>query len=552
MLKRITSFFMTIVMLFSLLALTAMPASAASFSGGDGSRNNPYLISTKAQLETFRDLVNGGRNNLCAKLIADIDLRNDSWTPIGLTKTGYTGVFDGCGHLVSNLYLDSISNVLEVRQSDGEEHEVQVSGLFGVVGSSGTVRCVGISGVVTGDLSASNSTGVYIGSLAGCVFGMVEECFSVCNFTDLTVYNNDYIGLGGLIGIGLGSGVIRNCYNTGSIDATVKASSSDHNIYLGGLIGLVDCELRNSYCATPIYVSITRGRQRLGGVTGNAGGIDMSNCYYDAQVCSAKYSAGCCFTNSNPFDPTYCNGKTTAVLRSDKMPSVLGNVFRKDVSWVNDGYPILAVMTYGQEEDTWSEWFEDEAMGTNIDREVFNALIPPELQNRDLTKDITRVEFCAVAVELYEEMGGKKLDAGALVSPFVDTSSDAVKKAYFLGITNGVSDTSFDPYTNISREQLATMLTRVYKALNLPGWTLATDSRYKLDYSGTTPFADDRDISGYAKPSVYFMVKNEVIKGIAPNIFGPRNVTSAQEAIGYANASREQALIMAVRMFNKL
>lgn len=97
-----------------------------------------------------------------------------------------------------------------------------------------------------------------------------------------------------------------------------------------------------------------------------------------------------------------------------------------------------------------------------------------------------------------------------------------MKKAYALGITNGVSPTAFAPYTHISREQLATMLTRVYKALNLPGWTLATDDQYTLDYSGTTPFADDGDISAYAKPSVYFMVKNQVIKGTSPTTFSPR------------------------------
>jgi hypothetical protein len=96
------------------------------------------------------------------------------------------------------------------------------------------------------------------------------------------------------------------------------------------------------------------------------------------------------------------------------------------------------------------------------------------------------------------------------------------------------------------------MLTRVYKALNLPGWSLAQDSQYSLDYSGTTPFADDASISAYAKPSVYFMVKNAIIKGTSATTFSPRNLTSAQTAIGYANASREQALIMAVRMFQKL
>ena len=288
-------------------------------------------------------------------------------------------------------------------------------------------------------------------------------------------------------------------------------------------------------------MTIHRGKRLLGGVTGNAGGIDYYNCYFDNQLCSAAYSAGCHFDSLSPFDPAYCGGKTTQVLRSDKMPGVLGNAFQKDVNWVNKGYPTLAVMTYGQEDENWSEWFEDEAMGDNIDQEIFNSLIPAELQNKDLTQDISRLEFCAVAVQLYEQMGGKQLNAADLTTPFTDTGADVVAKAYALGITNGVAPDKFAPYTDISREQLATMLTRVYKALSLPGWTLATDDQYHLDYSGTKIFDDDGDISPYAKPSVYFMVKNEVIKGTSPTTFSPRNVTPAQEAIGYANASREQA-----------
>ncbi len=266
----------------------------------------------------------------------------------------------------------------------------------------------------------------------------------------------------------------------------------------------------------------------------------------------ASYTCGCKFDSLNAFDPPYCMGKTTEVLRSDKMPGVLGNVFMKDKNWVNKGYPTLAVMTYGLEDENWSPWFEDEAMGDNVDRDAFECLIPPELQNKDLTNDITRLEFCAVAVQLYEQMDGPKLDASVLDSPFSDTSADVVRKAYALGITNGVSATQFDPYSLISREQLATMFTRVYKALNLPGWTLANDGAYRLDYSGVTPFADDAYISAYAKPSVYFMVKNEVIKGMTATTFAPRNTTPYENAIGYANASREQALIMAVRMFKKL
>ena len=550
--KRLASLVLVLALTLTLFAGLGATASAATFSGGSGTRNDPYLIGTAAELAAFRDLVNGGQSDISAKLIADIDLGGQSWEPIGLTKTGYTGTFDGCGHLVSNVYIDTLSSKISIVQSNGSSHTIQVAGFFGVVGSGGTVRAVGISGTVTGDLSASSSAGLYLGSLVGTTFGTVEECFSTCDFTGLTVKNNDYVGIGGLVGLSEADSVIRNCYNTGTVSATVTCTSSSHNVYLGGLLGLGDGQVVNCYAACPVNVDITRGTRRLGGVTGNAGGVDYYNCYFDNQLCSAAYSAGCHFDSSSPFDPSYCGGKTTEVLRSDKMPGVLGNAFLKDTQWLNKGYPILAVMTYGQEDENWSQWFEDEAMGDNIDREIFNSLIPAELQNKDLTQSITRLEFCAVAVQLYEKMGGAALDPGALTNPFADTSADVVKKAYALGITNGMTATTFEPYTLISREQLATMLTRVYKALNLPGWTLATDHLYSLDYSGVTPFDDDALISAYAKPSVYFMVKNEVIKGMTPTTFAPRNTTSAEEAIGYANASREQALIMAVRMFQKL
>lgn len=549
---RILSLLLTLVMVIGLFTGLTVSADAYSFAGGSGTRNDPYLIATAEQLGSFRDLVNSGYNTICAKVIADIDLGGESWTPIGLNQAGYNGVFDGCGHLISNVRIDSISNKISITQSNGQSFTIIVGGLFGVVGYSGTVRCVGISGYVTGSISSSKNCGLYIGSLIGTTFGIVEECFSTCDFVDLSIYNNNYIGLGGLIGNAQPGGIIRNCYNTGSMTATVKGTSSSHNMYLGGLIGLGDCRVENCYAACPMDITIARGNKRLGGIAGNAGGADYYNCYFDNELCSATYTCGCRFSSSTPFDPAYCNGKTTAVLRSDKMVGVLGNAFMKDLYWVNKGYPVLAVMTYGRDDEDWSDWFEDETLTDEEDIEIFNALIPPELQNKDLTSDITRLEFCAVAVQLYEEMGGPVLDATYLENPFRDTAADVVAKAYAIGITNGMTTDTFEPYTLISREQLATMLTRVYKALNLPGWTLATDSYYYLDYSGVAPFDDDMYISAYAKPSVYFMVKNGVIKGMTDTIFAPRNITTYEEAIGYANASREQALIMAVRMFKHL
>jgi len=65
-------------------------------------------------------------------------------------------------------------------------------------------------------------------------------------------------------------------------------------------------------------------------------------------------------------------------------------------------------------------------------------------------------------------------------------------------------------------------------------------------------FADDALISEWAKESVYFMVANKVIGGMGNNMFGPRNITEQETAMGYANATREQALAIAVRMVENI
>ncbi len=72
--------------------------------------DNYYEIYTVAQMRWFRDLVNdnliGTEKNINAngKLMADIDLKNESWTPIGMP---YQGKFDGNYHTISNLYVNA-------------------------------------------------------------------------------------------------------------------------------------------------------------------------------------------------------------------------------------------------------------------------------------------------------------------------------------------------------------------------------------------------------------------------------------------------------------
>ena len=183
------------------------------------------------------------------------------------------------------------------------------------------------------------------------------------------------------------------------------------------------------------------------------------------------------------------------------------------------------------------------------------GLIPDSLIGEDLTKPITRAEFAAVSVKVYEALTGQKAEPVA-INPFTDTDDIEVLKAYNVGVTNGMSATEFKPDVLLNREQAATMLTRVYKKIAIEGWTLETDANFNDLFKGMfempDTFDDDDKISGWAKDSVYFMVANGIIKGTGNNKFSPRATTDAEKAVGYAQATREQALLIATRMVKNL
>jgi len=179
------------------------------------------------------------------------------------------------------------------------------------------------------------------------------------------------------------------------------------------------------------------------------------------------------------------------------------------------------------------------------------GLIPESLRGGDLTMPITRAEFAAVSVKVYEALSGTKA-IPAVNNPFTDTKDVEVLKAYNLGITAGTADDKFSPGVLLNREQMATMLTRVFKKVALAGWTLQTDSQFTLPYEKPAAFADDDKISDWAKDSVYFMAANNIINGTGNNRFSPRATTPAEEAANYASATREQALVIAVRMVENL
>jgi len=195
-----------------------------------------------------------------------------------------------------------------------------------------------------------------------------------------------------------------------------------------------------------------------------------------------------------------------------------------------------------------SSWAEPE-----LRRAAEQNLIPATLQfaHVDLTQPVTRAEFAGIVVMTFENLANT-VALPTIVSPFADTRDPYVLRAFNAGLMVGVSDTNFDPNTLLNREQAATALTRAFKRATIPTWTFATDANYPLNFVWPAPFADDEYISEWARESVYFMAANEIILGTGNNMFSPRATTTEQQARGYAIATREQALIIALRMVESL
>lgn len=170
------------------------------------------------------------------------------------------------------------------------------------------------------------------------------------------------------------------------------------------------------------------------------------------------------------------------------------------------------------------------------------GLIPGILKGADMTKPITREEFCELAVLLYEKTTGKSAEAVS-PNPFTDTKNAQILKAYKIGITSGTSTTTFSPKVLINREQCAAMMFRAIKAIKPDG-----------DYSiaGIKDFPDQKFISTWAVDATKYMSKMGIITGDAQGNFMPKATTSVQEAAGYGMATREQAIALTVRTYEKI
>jgi len=143
--------------------------------------------------------------------------------------------------------------------------------------------------------------------------------------------------------------------------------------------------------------------------------------------------------------------------------------------------------------------------------------------------NLTREEFASMVVRLYEGLSGK-LATPISPNPFKDTNSTAVLKANNLGIIGGVGNGMFAPNNHITREQIATML---YRTLNTVNPKLI-EGKYNVT------FDDKWEISEWALEPIAWMSSKGILGGVGNNRVNPKG-----------NVTKEQGILLVKRTYEK-
>lgn len=263
--KKVLTIFLILTMCLTMFP-TAVFAAGGGIAGlqGDGSPDNPYLISNVNELQKFRGAVNSGQNQICGKLTDDIGTVNfnANLPSIGTADHPYMGTFDGNGYSISTYVYDSTVNL----------------GVFGCIGTSGTVQNLAIKAQVGskggGGLAYSNA-----GTIVRCtVYSWDAKNVSNAINNALGDKKEDSLAgadqYGGIVNTNTDSGRIIDCCVLGPMDVGALGQTA------GGIAYSNSGTIENCYFLGKIYNS--RSNTDLSSAMAitvkNTGTV--KNCYY--------------------------------------------------------------------------------------------------------------------------------------------------------------------------------------------------------------------------------------------------------------------------------
>lgn len=297
-----------------------------TFSGGTGTENDPYLISSVKDLKNMAEAVNQGTsdntyNEKHYKLTADLTLSPDdvaSWEPIGPIQYFFTGSFDGDGHTISGFnvtheitsdrdifgFFGHIENgaiiqnfnlvgEVEITKSATDSHQHPVHSFGGIcaeMDGASIINCT-FSGKLNVEISVGSTLPKGIAGICGMVEGKGGNITNCSNSSEIIISMKNIsntrdlpILFGGVIGYSYPGLYISNCYNTGDIKVNMVGNNI-MGVFLGGISGQINNGsdyTKIGYCYNEGNITVSGSNNKLhaavGGIFGS-GNISEGNCY---------------------------------------------------------------------------------------------------------------------------------------------------------------------------------------------------------------------------------------------------------------------------------
>lgn len=237
-----------------------------------------------------------------------------------------TGIIDGCSNGTEILACSDIGGIVGVNDGkiNGSSNHARITGNYYIGGISGNVKttsnntsflisnCYNTGDIVMDEPSGQSMGAAYVGGIAGLMRSRgdaIVNCFNSGNLTVGASSSSSNVRVGGIAGRTQDTGVIRNCYSSGTFTVTGR-------IDLGGIIGLMDsgATVENCYATeTLIFTGTYSGN--IGDAIGRLNSGTVVSSY------SANSGAGG-FIGSGSASDAVSGRKTTAELQGVPTASV--------------------------------------------------------------------------------------------------------------------------------------------------------------------------------------------------------------------------------------
>lgn len=273
--------------------------------GGNGSKENPYLISTVGDLSYM-----AAAPDSAYRLAADIDMNdyNYDWTPVPT----FNGSFDGAHHAIVNLSITT-----------NDAH----AGLFGMLGEDVEVKDL-VFARPTIQVTDDNQ---FVGVLAG---ESTQDSISNVHVFDGLIVGESDATIGGIVG---GSFLYTN-FNDCSFQGNINTPEASP---VGGIVGRTATSTKITACASNAEIT---GNSSVGGIAGSFSANDTINdCHVTGKLVAANTIGGIVGESSRGvIDRCVFNGSVMATEANWSGLSAGGIVGSLAADWSQQTTPVIS------------------------------------------------------------------------------------------------------------------------------------------------------------------------------------------------------------------